>query len=510
MKRILFSLVVLAALASCGNDPFQNVGNHVSEETIYPGKFDFATAKVGFERVEIDLLEAGRIPSSQVNLGKAKKTIVEYDDQVITIDSVCSWVDIRNLTRPKLYRFKIYTADEFGNRSVPVETSATPYFEADLARLVIPEPRVVLTSAGAQVSWPKSLLAVLMDHYGMTYRYTDQDNVIHEGTGGPNSSILIENVETGQTVTIDLVHKIVPKINEQPIFDTVYMPQQVVLVIPQLSTRANVALNRRVTTSDARNTTDIGRNAVDGTRGGGGRWVSTDAAAPNDHWLEIDLGAAYPIDGFQIWTGAGNNYESPITKFEFQVWIGSEWVDMATVDGNTSPTFFFNFTNVVTSKVRLLTHGQQVRLFEIEVYVTITNPTMRVNAALYKPTTQSGFRNAGEEALKAVDGIKGTNSSRWVTASGDHWMEIDLGDPIAIDGFKMWQGATGEVQPLVKFNFMAWVDGAWVTLYSTTSNGNIELAVDFSPVTTNKVRLEVFGQQVRLFEIEVYATVQMM
>ncbi|GHT69846.1 hypothetical protein AGMMS50239_37300 [Bacteroidia bacterium] len=507
MKRILFSLIVLTGLCASCKDQFQNITDHASKEAIYPGKFDFAVAKVGFERVEIDLLEAGRIPSSEIHLGKAKKTIVEYDDQVIVIDSVCSWLEIRNLTRPKLYRFKIYSADEFGNRSVPVETSATPYFEADLVRLSIPDPRVVLTSSGAQVSWPKSLLAVMMDHYGMTYNYADQDNILHEGTGGPNSSILIENVETGQEVTIDLVHKIVPKINEQPISDTVFLAQKVVLIIPQLSTRVNVALHKRVTESDFRNAGEDGSNAVDGVKAGGRRWVSKDNT--EDHWLEIGLGAGYPIDGFQIWTGNGNDYSYPIAKFEFQVWIGSEWVDMVSATGNTSPTYFFNFTNVTTSKVRLLTHGQMIRLFEIEVYVTVTNPTMRVNTALYKPTTQSDFRKAGEEASKAVDGIKGNNDSRWVTANGNHWMEIDLVYPFAIDGFKMWQGATGENQPFKIFRFMAWVDGAWVTLYSATNNLDIALAVNFSPVTTTKVRLEVDGQEARLQEIEVYSTVQL-
>jgi hypothetical protein len=49
-------------------------------------------------------MEAGRIPSSQIHMGKAKKTVIECadftePDHRRVIDSICSWVNITGLTQ---------------------------------------------------------------------------------------------------------------------------------------------------------------------------------------------------------------------------------------------------------------------------------------------------------------------------------------------------------------------------------------------------------------------------
>jgi hypothetical protein len=72
----------------CNNMYWPTVG--FPHQTIY----FLSTSRRSIERVEIDLLKAGRIPSQDVFLGKAKKTIVEYDDITLTYDSVCSYVNI--------------------------------------------------------------------------------------------------------------------------------------------------------------------------------------------------------------------------------------------------------------------------------------------------------------------------------------------------------------------------------------------------------------------------------
>src|SRR3546814_4036495 len=70
-----------------------------SGEVVYPAKYDTIVGHIGYERVEIDLMKAGRIPSSEIMMGKAVKTVIEYEDQVITLDSLVSWVNITGLTR---------------------------------------------------------------------------------------------------------------------------------------------------------------------------------------------------------------------------------------------------------------------------------------------------------------------------------------------------------------------------------------------------------------------------
>ena len=110
-------------------------------EVVYPAKYDTVVGHIGFERVEIDLMSAGRIPSSQIKLGKAKKTKITYDDQEIVIDSLVSWVNITGLTQSKLYRFNITTVDEYGNESVPQEIALIPFTSSDLAGFAVSPPR---------------------------------------------------------------------------------------------------------------------------------------------------------------------------------------------------------------------------------------------------------------------------------------------------------------------------------------------------------------------------------
>ncbi|HLU94999.1 MAG TPA: hypothetical protein VKZ54_12770, partial [Membranihabitans sp.] len=120
MKNILLLLFTyLMVLSSC--EDIYDKQAEFEGEVVYPAKYDTIIGLIGFERVELDLLKAGRIPSDQINLGKARQTRIEYDEEVMTIESLVSYVNITGLEQSKLYRFKVYTIDEFGNESVPQE-----------------------------------------------------------------------------------------------------------------------------------------------------------------------------------------------------------------------------------------------------------------------------------------------------------------------------------------------------------------------------------------------------
>ena len=130
--------------SSCVDGIYDNIKEFSNEEIVYPAAFDTCYGTIGYERVEIDLRSDGRIPSSKIKMGKAKKTVVVYDENmpeptVIRIDSVCSYVNITGLTEPRLYRFKIYTEDEYGSRSIPQEISLIPYtsYDRDVLKLGI-------------------------------------------------------------------------------------------------------------------------------------------------------------------------------------------------------------------------------------------------------------------------------------------------------------------------------------------------------------------------------------
>ncbi|MCH5717337.1 DUF4998 domain-containing protein [Niabella hibiscisoli] len=171
-KIYLTLLIVLTVVMSCSK-MYDNIEKYAGE-VVYPGKYDTIIGRIGYERVEIDLIKAGRIPASQVKLGKAVKTIVEYDDKKIVLDTLASWLNIKDLKVSKLYRFRVYTQDDEGNVSVPQQIALIPYTQTDLSNLVITSPQALTAPSAAIFTWPGNLSTALLNYYGLKYSYKDK------------------------------------------------------------------------------------------------------------------------------------------------------------------------------------------------------------------------------------------------------------------------------------------------------------------------------------------------
>ena len=178
MRNKIISLVAIIAFVTVSCSKMHDNIEQYADEQVYPGKYDTILGFVGYERVEIELMKVGRIPSANIRMGKAKKTVVEYDDKVITIDSLVSWVNITGLTQPKLYRFYVYTIDEHNNKSVPQQIALIPYTKTDLASLVISSPNIMSSPGAAVFDWPNGLSSPLLDYKGLSFEYTDKDNEV--------------------------------------------------------------------------------------------------------------------------------------------------------------------------------------------------------------------------------------------------------------------------------------------------------------------------------------------
>jgi hypothetical protein len=220
-------MVIVSALTyvSC-NDTFDNIKDFNVKEIVYPGHFDTILATIGFERVEIDLCQAGRIPSAQMNLGKATQTVVEFTnngrDTTVIFPGVRSWVDITGLSQPNMYQFKVYAADEYGNRSKPVEVSASPYTQSDLDALVLPDPSIYASTTAAQVEWKTSISSRVYDVLNWSYSYTDRDGNVYDGSGeGDMPVFFVRNVTPGTPATVYVTSRIIPRLNDVPILDEV-------------------------------------------------------------------------------------------------------------------------------------------------------------------------------------------------------------------------------------------------------------------------------------------------
>jgi hypothetical protein len=255
MKRFFLVIILLPLVwmcYSCNEDGmYKNINELLPEgETVYPAKFDTVLVKVGIGRVEIDLIKAGRIPAGEIYLGKAIKTIIKYDgqpnDQPIVIDSVCSWVNITGLTMQKLYRFYIYTEDEHGNRSVPVEATAVPYTEDDAASLAVAIPRISASPWAASIDWPRGLSSLQFDYYGLIYTYHDSNGKTVADTLSETPVIMIENMTPGQAVTVDVIYKILPLMDKKQILDTIQIKRQIMLTMPPQDSYQATLQNRTV------------------------------------------------------------------------------------------------------------------------------------------------------------------------------------------------------------------------------------------------------------------------
>src|SRR5690606_33457695 len=203
MYRIIYIAVLASTILSACSGMYDSLEEY-SGEVVYPAKYDTIVGRIGYERVEINLMKAGRIPSDKIKLGKAKKTVVEYDDQRIVIDSLVSWVNVTGLTQPKLYRFRIYTIDEFDNRSVAQEIALIPYTETDAAGLAINSPRILASPTSAAVDWPNGLSSVLLDYKGLSFTYTNKDGETLTGSRATDARFFVANLPSGQPATISL------------------------------------------------------------------------------------------------------------------------------------------------------------------------------------------------------------------------------------------------------------------------------------------------------------------
>ena len=151
----------------------------------------------------------------------------------------------------------------------------------------------------------------------------------------------------------------------------------------------------------------------------------------------------------------------------------------------------------------------------IDTFYSVSDPieiVALVNIALNKMVRTSGNNSADNAGEKAVDGIM-TNESRWVSpASGEHWLEIDLGEEFSVTGFKTWTGTNGNLgYPTKNFIFQAEINGEWTNVTVVENNANPAFEATFEVVKTSRVRYYIpayDGNRVRLYEIAVFSTIK--
>ena len=235
---VVLSLILI--YTSCGEDMFDTIKKFGGQESVYPATFDTVYATIGYERVEIDLRRDGRIPASKMDMSKAKKTIVVYDENtpsatVIKIDSVCSWINLTGLVEPRLYRIKIYAEDEFGSRSIPKEVSVIPYtsYDRDVLQRGILDPSTSMAPNALVMEWPTGLNTIMMEHHGVSFKYNDKDGKTVSGNRLRNLRIYCGNLPAGEKVTFNMKYKVLPILGDgSKLLDTIEVEKPFIVQMP--------------------------------------------------------------------------------------------------------------------------------------------------------------------------------------------------------------------------------------------------------------------------------------
>jgi len=237
MKYFLFLIAVAAAIfASSCVDQYDNIDKYAGE-IVYPAAFDTILVQIGFERVELDLWKAGRLRAADMKMGKAKRTIVEYDGTQHPIDSVCSWVNVKNLTQSKLYRIKVYTEDEFGNYSVPQSVAVIPFTSFDRDMIDFAPPRLSLAPSALVAEWSLNTLnSVMTEYHGMSWNYKDDTGATQ--TGSTNGTrFFASGFTVSSLANIEVTYKVVPRLSDgTKILDTLYINRPLEVQLPTPST----------------------------------------------------------------------------------------------------------------------------------------------------------------------------------------------------------------------------------------------------------------------------------
>ena len=224
LLKTITVLTISTIILSCSGI-YDTLKEYATEETIYPANYETVSGKVGFERVELDFSTQGRIPASEMKLAKAKRTVIECSvfEKPLVIDSICSWVNITNLTEPEEYTFKVYTEDEYGNQSIPKEISLTPFTSRDLEEINLLYPKVIESRSTVLLEWENNLSGVFFNCYSYSYKYTDKYGAVQKGEdNGDIPSFFVENIDQGEVVPVELTLYITPKKNNSLILDTIY------------------------------------------------------------------------------------------------------------------------------------------------------------------------------------------------------------------------------------------------------------------------------------------------
>ncbi len=179
---------------------------------------------------------------------------------------------------------------------------------------------------------------------------------------------------------------------------------------------ANVALASSGSTVSATSTIDPVAfpvaSVIDGSTsstlwGSGGGWNDGTVADFTNDRLEVSFGQSRTIDKVSVYTLDSATFPASsygIRDFNLEYWTGTAWAALGTaVTGNTSGSQTLTFPAVTTTKIRLnvtgANDGQYSRVVELQAFQQNCGAFTRLNSALNRYVSSSGFLINRNKAL---------------------------------------------------------------------------------------------------------------
>jgi RHS repeat-associated protein len=440
---------------------------------------------------------------------------------------------------------KEYTVDSTTNRlGVPGGQSGSMSYDA-AGNMILD----TYTGAGARTYDAENRMITAADNTSHTSRYTydaDGRRTRRETAGGG---------EEWQIYGFDgeLLAEYHASSPSLPVKEYGYRNGQLLITAePSSQPPTNVALASNGATASASSSYSgfAASGAINGDRKGlfvgqNGYWSTASAGFPA--WLEVQFNGSKTITEIDVVTEQ-DNYQAPIEPtesatfsqyglngYEVQYWNSSAWVIIpgGAVSGNNKVWKKFSFAPLTTTKIRVLANASPdnySRLTEIEAW-TGPSPAPRYNLALASMgavATASNSYNAGYGPGGANNGdrksLNWTNGGGWNDSGPPFpdWLQIDFGSVKTInevDVFTLQDNWANSAEPTESMTFTQWGltgyqveywdESNWVAISgaSVTGNNKIWRKFEFSPISTNKIRVvtsaSVDGYS-RLTEVEAY------
>jgi len=142
-----------------------------------------------------------------------------------------------------------------------------------------------------------------------------------------------------------------------------------------LAEQINVALAATAVSSNWDNDSsgaDPAPTLVDGNSADWSGWTAKWSEEEPTAWVELSWGTAQSIDRLEVFTTAAGAGYYALGGYTVQYWDGNAYQDVASLSGNTASQVGSTFTEVSTTKLRILCiepdSGDWFRINEIEVY----------------------------------------------------------------------------------------------------------------------------------------------